>query len=132
MGGGEKIILVGLNVVAISAAIYKSIQNLRTLQGYIFRILQHFATKLCTFTHFSMLFPGIYFFCQNKKLVYNVIVYINWHAQCICWRNFHATQTKHAECFCRLAWRLEILNVWAQFQIAGHEHTKIFFDLTRR
>jgi hypothetical protein len=26
---------------------YKSIQNLQTLQGYIFRILQHFATKLC-------------------------------------------------------------------------------------
>jgi hypothetical protein len=25
----------------------KSIQNLRTLQGYIFSILQHFATKLC-------------------------------------------------------------------------------------
>ena len=23
------------------------------------------------FTHFSMLFPGIYFFCQYKKLVYN-------------------------------------------------------------
>jgi hypothetical protein len=32
---------------------YKSIQN---LQGYIFLILQHFATKLCNFTHFSMLF----------------------------------------------------------------------------
>ena len=24
------------------------------LQGYIFRILQHFATKLCNFTHFSL------------------------------------------------------------------------------
>jgi hypothetical protein len=35
---------------------YKSIQNLQTLQGYIFRILQHVATKLCNFTHFSMLF----------------------------------------------------------------------------
>ena len=50
---------------------YKSIQNLQTLQGYIFRILQHFATKLCNFTHFSMLFPEIYFFCQDKKSVYN-------------------------------------------------------------
>jgi hypothetical protein len=30
---------------------YKSIQNLQTLQGYIFRILQHFATKLCKFTN---------------------------------------------------------------------------------
>jgi hypothetical protein len=50
---------------------YKSTQNLRTLQGYIFRILQHFATKLCNFTNFSTLFPETYFFCQDKKLVYN-------------------------------------------------------------
>jgi hypothetical protein len=41
---------------------YKSIQNLQTLQGYIFRILQHFSTKLCNSTHFGMLF---------LKLVYN-------------------------------------------------------------
>jgi hypothetical protein len=41
---------------------YKSIQILRTLLDYIFRILRHFATKLCNFAHFSMLFPGIYFF----------------------------------------------------------------------
>jgi hypothetical protein len=46
---------------------YKSIQNLRTLQGYIFRILQHFATKHCNFTNFSMLFPGIYFFAKIKN-----------------------------------------------------------------
>jgi hypothetical protein len=32
----------------------KILQNLRTLQGYIFRIIQHFATKLCNFTHFSI------------------------------------------------------------------------------
>ena len=38
---------------------YKSIQNLQTLQGHIFRILQHFATKLCNFTHFSMLFLAV-------------------------------------------------------------------------
>jgi hypothetical protein len=38
---------------------YKSIQNLHTLQGYIFRILQHFATNLCIFTHFSMLFLAV-------------------------------------------------------------------------
>jgi hypothetical protein len=50
---------------------YKSIHNLQTLQDDIFRILQHFATKLCNFTNLSMLFPGIYFFCQDKKLVYN-------------------------------------------------------------
>jgi hypothetical protein len=35
---------------------YKSIQN---LQGYIFRISQHFATKLCNFTRFSMLFLAV-------------------------------------------------------------------------
>jgi hypothetical protein len=38
---------------------YKSIQNLRTLQSYIFLILQHFATKLCNFTNFSMLFLAV-------------------------------------------------------------------------
>jgi hypothetical protein len=39
--------------------LYKSIQNLRTLQGYIFRILQDFAAKLCSFTNFSMLFLAV-------------------------------------------------------------------------
>jgi hypothetical protein len=38
---------------------YKSTQNLQTLLGYIFRILQHFATKLCNFTNFSMLFVAV-------------------------------------------------------------------------
>jgi hypothetical protein len=42
----------GPKMVAISARV---IQNLRTLQGYIFRILQHFATNFCNFTHFRML-----------------------------------------------------------------------------
>jgi hypothetical protein len=46
----------GLEMVATQ---YKSIQNLQTLQGYIFRILQYFATKLCNFTHFSMLFLAV-------------------------------------------------------------------------
>jgi hypothetical protein len=53
-----------------------SIQILRTLQGSIFRILQHFATKLCNFTNFSMLFLaacGDLFAspCLVLKLVYN-------------------------------------------------------------
>jgi hypothetical protein len=60
----------GPNVVAIQHAIQKY-PKFANLQGYIFRILQHFATTLCNFTHFSMLFRGIYFFCPNKKLVYN-------------------------------------------------------------
>ena len=33
--------------------------NFRNLQGYIFRILQHFATKLCNFTNFRMLFLSV-------------------------------------------------------------------------
>ena len=37
-------------------ASYKSIQN---LLGYIFPILQHFATKLCNFTNFKMLFLAV-------------------------------------------------------------------------
>jgi hypothetical protein len=36
-------------------------QNLRTSQGYIFLILRQFATKLCNFTHFKMLFPAMVF-----------------------------------------------------------------------
>jgi hypothetical protein len=35
------------------------IQNLQTSQGYIFLILQQFATKLCNFTHFRTLFPAM-------------------------------------------------------------------------
>jgi hypothetical protein len=45
------------NVVGSSARNTKV--YLQTLQGYIFRILQHFATKLCNFTHFSMLFLAV-------------------------------------------------------------------------
>jgi hypothetical protein len=37
----------------------KYIQNLRTPQGYIFVILQKFATKLSHFTRFKMLFPSM-------------------------------------------------------------------------
>jgi hypothetical protein len=39
-------------------------------QGYIFLILQHFATKLCNFTHFKMLFPAtamVSFFLSRSK-----------------------------------------------------------------
>jgi hypothetical protein len=49
----------GPKMVAISARNTKSIQSLQILQGYIFRILQHVATKLCNFTHFSMLFLAV-------------------------------------------------------------------------
>ena len=45
--------------VSIFRPKYKSIQNLQTLQGHIFHILQHFATKLCGFTKFRMLFNAV-------------------------------------------------------------------------
>jgi hypothetical protein len=49
-----------LSIFGVSIVLYfKSIQNLKTLQGYIFRILQHFATKLCNFTNCSMLFLAV-------------------------------------------------------------------------
>ena len=35
------------------------IQNWQILQGYIFRIFQHFVTKFCTFTIFDMLFSAV-------------------------------------------------------------------------
>ena len=42
------------NVVHLARAQY--IQNLQISQGYIFLILQHFATKLCSVANFGMLF----------------------------------------------------------------------------
>jgi hypothetical protein len=35
---------------------YKNIHNLQISPGYIFRILQRFAVKFCSFTNFKMLF----------------------------------------------------------------------------
>ena len=40
----------GLNILGLSARKY--VQNLQTLDGYVFRILQHFATKLCNFARY--------------------------------------------------------------------------------
>jgi hypothetical protein len=34
---------------------------MQTSQGYIFRILQHFATKFCNFTNFIMFFLAVVF-----------------------------------------------------------------------
>ncbi len=42
--------------------------NLPTSQGYIFRILQHFATKLCSFSNFDNLFPEISFVIPRLKM----------------------------------------------------------------
>ena len=40
-------------------------------QGYIIRILQHFATKLWYITNFVMLFQAVMKFCLDQNLVYN-------------------------------------------------------------
>ena len=40
-------------------------QNLRTSQGYILCILQHFETKFWNFTTFERFFLGISFFCLD-------------------------------------------------------------------
>ena len=45
--------------VSIFRTQYKSVQNSQTLQGYIFLILQHFATKLCNFSNYRMLFNAV-------------------------------------------------------------------------
>ncbi len=42
--------------------------NLPTSQGYIFRILQHFATKLCSFSNFDNFFPEISFVIPRLKI----------------------------------------------------------------
>jgi hypothetical protein len=41
---------------------------MQTSQGYIFCILQHFATKFCNFTDFNKFFTGIYFFLPKSKI----------------------------------------------------------------
>ena len=50
--------------------------NLPTSQGYIFRILQHFATKLCSFSNFdnflseiSFVIPRLRIFLKRKTFI---------------------------------------------------------------
>ena len=42
--------------------------NLPTSQGYVFRILQHFATKLCSFSNFDNFFPEVSFVIPILKI----------------------------------------------------------------
>ena len=49
---------------------FEYVQNLETSYHYIFRILQHFATKLCNLTSFKMLFLVVKDFPINPNLVY--------------------------------------------------------------
>jgi hypothetical protein len=54
-----KITIFEPKMVIFTACNIKYIQNLRTSQGYIFFILQHLATKLCSFTHSKTLFLAV-------------------------------------------------------------------------
>ncbi len=60
----------GSEMVTISAR-NTIIINLRTSQGYIFRILQHFATKFWNFTTFERLFSRISFFLYGFASIKN-------------------------------------------------------------
>ena len=69
----------------------QKLQNLQILQGYIFRILQHFATKPCNFTNFSALFLAVHGDsfaspCLVLKLVYKACksVFPDLHAMEVC------------------------------------------------
>jgi hypothetical protein len=42
----------------------------QTSQGYIIRILQHFATKLWNITNFVMLFQAVMNFCPDQNFSY--------------------------------------------------------------
>jgi hypothetical protein len=57
----------------------------KTSQGYIFLILQQFATKLCNCTHFKMLFPAMVMGFRSSCLDQNFVYSWNhplWHCAC--------------------------------------------------
>jgi hypothetical protein len=62
---------------------YKMTEKRQTSQGYIIRILQHFATKLRNVTNFAMLFQAVMEFLsrllQIKISLKRGKVYINTH-----------------------------------------------------
>jgi hypothetical protein len=62
---------------AFSSAWYKLIQNLQISQGYIFRILQHFATKFCKYTNFKMLFLAAVMQAFPKNSILNWVLKLN-------------------------------------------------------
>jgi hypothetical protein len=48
-------------------ALYKMTEKRQISQGYIIRILQHFATKLWNITNFVMLFQAVMKFLSRSK-----------------------------------------------------------------
>ena len=59
--------------------------NLPTSQGYIFRILQHFATTICSFSNFDNFFPEISFVIPRLKIFLkrkSSITQVAMHAHC--------------------------------------------------
>ncbi len=57
--------------------------NLPTSHGYIFRILQHFATKLCSFSNFDNFFPEITFVIPRLKIFLKRKWSINGDGDCL-------------------------------------------------
>ena len=55
-------------MVTLFHASYKGIQNSQTLQGYIFHILEYFATKLDICMKFRMLFSAVLINFPNSKV----------------------------------------------------------------
>jgi hypothetical protein len=53
--------------LSISRAQYKMTEKRQTSQGYIIRILQHFATKLWNITNFVMLFQAVMKLLSRSK-----------------------------------------------------------------
>ena len=51
-------------------------QNSQTFQGYIFRILHHFATKLYSFTDFKVLFKVV------MKILFILPARVDYHGNC--------------------------------------------------
>jgi hypothetical protein len=53
--------------LSISHAQYKMTEKRQISQGYIIRILQHFATKIWNITNFVMLFQAVMKFLSRSK-----------------------------------------------------------------
>ena len=61
---------------------YNIIQNLKTSQGYIFRISKHFTTKLCNFTNFRNLFLILRFSNNYSHIGYIPFSCLRRHLKC--------------------------------------------------
>ena len=96
-------------------------QNLQTSQAYIFRILQHFGTKLGNFTIFNMLFLAVVkdfdFFAKMK---------IQFKRGMVHWRqSSHCLQHQIADfTYCAQRWHDETVQVIFEIRFI-----KVFLDI---